>query len=70
VIDMTEKQRNQIEKRIKYFGQDEVQRYISFFFPNADINNLTKEQAQKVITGMRMNTIITNVYGRDYGRTI
>lgn len=63
---MTEKQKKQVEKRILHFGVDKVKSYIHRFFPNADVYNLTKVEAQKIITGMTLPCEIRGVYGRDF----
>lgn len=63
---MTKKQQNQVNKRIKHHGLEKVANYIKHFYPDADMNNLSKIQAQKIITGLKIpGPIIRNVYGRD-----
>lgn len=63
---MTEKQRRQVDKRISRFGIEAVKKYVERFFDKVDINCLTKQQAQKIITGMPMPNYIFGVYKRDY----
>lgn len=65
---MTEKQKVKIDKIITHFGREYAQSYIRYFDENADLMNLNKSQAQKIITGLmhRMpRRPITGVYLRD-----
>ena len=63
---MTEKQKYQINKRILCFGLEAVQKYTEQFFGVIDISCLTKQQAQKIITGMPILNNVFGVYGRDF----
>lgn len=49
---ITNKQRARVDKIIECLGKDYVTRYIRYFYKDADINNLRKEEAQKIITGL------------------
>lgn len=65
---MTEKQEGRVMAIIAYFGWTRVQEYVTRFYPDADPGRLTKEQAQKIITGLTMRIPVkhvTGVYGRD-----
>lgn len=63
----TEKQLNQINKRIKLYGEKKIQSYIQYFFPDADLKHLSRQEAQKIITGIQLPAPpITGVYGRDF----
>ena len=48
----TSKQKQYVNKIIKHLGEDEVLNYILKFYKNIDLENLTKRQAQKIITGL------------------
>ncbi len=48
---MTDKQKVKIDAIIARAGRGPVQSYIRYFYPEAEIDHLTKMQAQKVITG-------------------
>lgn len=63
---LTFKQEMRIRDIINFYGEGKVNSYIKYFYPSANINNLTKIQAQKIITGLVIPKIITNVYKRDY----
>lgn len=49
---ITNKQRARVDKIIECLGKDYVTKYIRYFYRYADINNLKKEEAQKIITGL------------------
>lgn len=49
---ITEKQASQLHKIVSHFGEEHVQSYIWHFYPDAVLSDLTKEQAQKIITGL------------------
>ena len=63
------KQDLRTEKIIDYFGEEYIINYLVKFFREININNLTKEQKQKIITGLE-NKIpkapIKSVFGRDF----
>lgn len=65
----TQKQIEKINKLIYYLGRETVVNYITNLngFKNTNIDNLTKKQAQKIITGLALNQSkpIFRVYGRD-----
>ena len=62
----TEKQKRLIKKRIEYFGEEKVFLYAKNFFPELqNLKNISKEQAQKIITGLMIPHVIHGVYGRD-----
>lgn len=65
----TEKQVKRVKIIINYFGRKDVKEYIDKYFKNVDMDNLTKEQAQKIISGWDMRIPrkpVRNVYGRDF----
>lgn len=65
----TEKQLKRVEIIIDYFGYQDIKKYIEKYFKNVDMNSLTKEQAQKIISGWDMRIPrkpIRNVFGRDF----
>ena len=65
----TEKQLKRVEIIIDYFGYQDIKKYIEKYFKNVDMNSLTKEQAQKIISGWDMRITrqhIRNVFGRDF----
>lgn len=68
----TEKQMAYVERIINELGEEMVQHYIERFYSCADISNLNKEQAQKIITGLssHISKPIYGVVGRDvpFGR--
>ncbi len=51
----TVKQRAVIEKIIAYYGINQVEAYFHDRFPGGDFSNMTRKQAQKIITGMPDN---------------
>lgn len=62
----TEKQKRLIKKRIQYFGEEKVLLYEKHFFSELqNLENISREQAQKIITGLRIPRVIRGVYGRD-----
>ena len=62
----TEKQKRLIKKRIQYFGEEKVLFYEKHFFPELqNLENISREQAQKIITGLRIPRVIRGVCGRD-----
>lgn len=62
----TEKQKKLIQGRIKYFGEEKVLLYAKHFFPELrNLENISREQTQKIITGLRIPRVIRGVYGRD-----
>lgn len=64
---LTDKQRDQVQKRINYYGFHKVKDYIRYFYPNADLRCLSCVEAQKIITGMKLpSPIIKSVYLRDF----
>lgn len=63
----TDKQVAYVQRIVNERGKEYVQSYIRHFYPNADIDNLSKTEAQKIITGVMTNPKpISNVYLRDY----
>lgn len=64
---MTDKQKIRVKKIIDFLGTEYVKSYIQHFYTDVDIDNLTKECAQKIITGLghRLCRPITGVYLRD-----
>lgn len=48
----TEKQVAYVGRIADYLGEQDVLQYIQHFYPSADMGNLTKDQAQKIITGL------------------
>ena len=50
----TNDQLSQVQRRIAAIGRDNVNNYLHKFYPNADIDHLTKKQAQKIITGIEI----------------
>lgn len=70
-VKATQNQINKINKIISFLGKTKVSNYITHVkrFENTDINNLSKSQAQKIITGLGHkipNKPILNVYGRNF----
>ena len=62
----SEKQKRLIKKRIQYFGEEKVLFYEKHFFPELqNLENISREQAQKIITGLRIPRVIRGVCGRD-----
>lgn len=62
----TEKQKRLIKKRIQYFGEEKVLFYEKHFSPELqNLENISREQAQKIITGLRIPRVIRGVCGRD-----
>lgn len=62
----TEKQKRLIKKRIQYFGEEKVLFYEKHFLPELqNLENISREQAQKIITGLRIPRVIRGVCGRD-----
>lgn len=64
----SEKQIGRIERLIAHLGKDEVIRYFASKFPKGDFENMTRKQAQKVITGLQVfepRKPIYGVVGRD-----
>lgn len=64
----TEQQKNRVNKIICRIGIEEVNSYIHNFYPDADISNLTKKQAQKIITGLGHKSLgpVFGIFMRDY----
>lgn len=65
----TDKQLKRVRAIIDYFGYEDINKYINKYFKNADMDLLTKEQAQKIISGWDMKIPrkpICNVFGRDF----
>ena len=48
----TEKQLIRVRKIISHLGKEKVLSYVQRFYSNADIENLKKQEAQKIITGL------------------
>lgn len=68
-MEITTKQANRVNKIINVFGEHAVQSYIRRFYENADINHLSRQEAQKIITGFDHKMpcpVIRGVFGRDY----
>ena len=70
----TDKQLKYIDRIMKHVKPKDVRQYVTHFYLDADMNNLTKEQAQKIITGLQSKIpgkpIKTHIsmyytYGRD-----
>lgn len=64
----TTKQIKLVNKIINHLGEERTIAYLSYFFTKVDINNLTKTQAQKLITGKQHilpTKPVYGVYGRD-----
>ncbi|MNW65717.1 hypothetical protein D3C74_441230 [compost metagenome] len=51
-IKPTEKQTAYVNRIIDCLGQQSVHEYIQYFYPTVTMKNLTKDQAQKIITGL------------------
>ena len=64
----TEKQIDYIKRIITFLGRNAVSDYIKRFYPNSNIDCLTKCEAQKIITGLSFRLPgkpILRVCGRD-----
>jgi len=64
----TEKQLSRIHRLVEYKGEDFVYKYFKRKFPEGDFGDLTKEQAQKIITGLQTyedRKPVLGVVGRD-----
>lgn len=63
----TIKQEAYVKRITDRLGRSEVEEYVRYFWKDADIDNLTREQAQKIITGLshRIAKPIYGVVGRD-----
>lgn len=48
----TSKQRSRIARIVEHVGLDFVKRYFCKHFPRGDFDNMTRKQAQKIITGL------------------
>lgn len=59
-------QLKRVQKIIDYFGEEKVAQYIEQFYPDVNLNSLTREQSQKIITGMIIPNAVYGVHGRDY----
>lgn len=69
IMNCTLKQQKIVNKIIDHLGIDYVTKYINNFYKVIDMKNLTREQAQKIITGLSHKLSrkpILNVYGRDF----
>lgn len=60
----TEKQLAYVNRILSYLGEEKVCLYIRHFYPSVNINNLTKKQAQKIITGLSRH-LPQKQWGRD-----
>lgn len=49
----TEKQIKRVQKIIDHIGVKEVESYIRHFYSEVNINDLEKNEAQKIITGLQ-----------------
>lgn len=60
----TEKQVNRVKKIEEYLGKEEVLAYFKKFFPSGEYNDMTKKQAQKIISGMgtQVHTFVNSKY--------
>ena len=56
-----------VQKIVNHFGEDAVASYLKQFYPDANINCLTKEQARKIIVGITIPNAVYGVRGRDFG---
>lgn len=71
MLSPTDKQKNAIKKIINHIGKESVEKYLDKFFPGRNLNNMTREQAQKIITGLSHKVPrkpVYRVYGRDVFR--
>lgn len=50
---ITKKQKHLLEKYGKKYGKDYLLSYLHEFYPEANWETLTKEEAQKIITGRK-----------------
>ena len=69
MVEATEKQMKRVNQIIDYIGHDTIQKYIKKYYVKVDMNNLSKEQAQKIISGWDMKLPrkpINGVFGRDF----
>lgn len=48
----TQKQENRFKKIIDYLGNESVENYFYKVYPRGDYNNMTRNQMQKMITGL------------------
>lgn len=48
----TEKQTRYVDRIVKYLGEDKVLNYIKYFYPEASLNSLSKNESQKIIKGL------------------
>lgn len=64
---MTEKQKPKVDAIIAYFGWAHVESYIRYFYKDASLSELTRGQAQKIITGLGIliTRPVLKVYKRD-----
>lgn len=51
----TDKQHARINELINHFGKDKIVRHLRRYYPYADIDNLTKNQAQKLIVTKQLD---------------
>jgi hypothetical protein len=68
VSEPTQRQKDRIKRLIDHTGEVFVFDYFKRKFPDGDFNNLTKEQAQKIITGLQtyeLRNPVLGVVGRD-----
>lgn len=68
ILRITDKQKGRINKLLKYANLEEIKAYFYKKFPKGDYDNMTRKEAQKVITGMDYKVpspFLRNVVGRD-----
>jgi hypothetical protein len=59
----TEKQLARIEKIIAHLGREKVIQFLTGYFPSATLENMTRVQAQKLITGTEAYMPKPVIYG-------
>ncbi len=52
ILQPTEGQRKRISKLLKYTTLEEIRTYFYKKFPKGDFDKITRQQAQKIITGL------------------
>lgn len=62
----TEKQLLRVEKIKNHFGPAEVETYIKRFYKSFSFETMTKDQAQKIITGLAHMLPRAPIYGIRY----
>ena len=60
----TNDQLSQVQRCIGAIGKENVEKYLRKYYPNADIDHLTKRQAQKIITGIQIPRPVYKSYDK------